>query len=78
MAHHEFQIAECSAFSCSNGFRLLAHAGNMSRTQIERATTTRYLDYDQRSKEQETHQADAKDKTEQQTLETTLKKQPKP
>ncbi|WP_167389962.1 MULTISPECIES: hypothetical protein [Gammaproteobacteria] len=50
----------------------------MSRTQIERATTTRYLDYDQRSKEQETHQADAKDKTEQQTLETTLKKQPKP
>ena len=44
---------------------------------MDRTTTTRYLDYDQRSKKQDTCQADAQDKTEL-TLETTLKKQPKP
>ena len=72
-----FRQQNLAQMNCSNGFRLLAHADNMSHTQMERATTTRYLDYDQRSKEQETRQADAQDKTEQQTLETTLKKRPK-
>ncbi|MDH1398471.1 MULTISPECIES: hypothetical protein [Aeromonas] len=42
---------------------------------MERATTACYLDYDQRSKEQETRQADTQDKTKQKTLETTFKKQ---
>ncbi len=44
---------------------------------MERSTTSCYLDYGQCGKEQETHQADAKDKTELQTLETTLNKQSK-
>ncbi len=45
---------------------------------MDRTTTTRYLDYDLRSKEQETRQADTQDKSDQNTLETTLKKRPKP
>ncbi|WP_338884336.1 hypothetical protein [Aeromonas hydrophila] len=73
-----FRQQDVAQISCSNCFRLLAHAGNMSHSQMERATTTRYLDYDQRSKKQETRLADTQDKTEQQTLETTLKKRPKP
>ncbi|MBP8772145.1 hypothetical protein [Aeromonas salmonicida] len=72
-----FRQQNLAQMNCSNGFRLLAHTGSMSHTQMERATTTRYLDYDQRSKKQDTCQADAQDKTEL-TLETTLKKQPKP
>ncbi|KER64075.1 hypothetical protein HR52_14145 [Aeromonas hydrophila] len=64
--------------NCSNGFRLLAHAGCMNHTQMDSTTTTRYLDYDLCSKEQETRQADTQDKTDQKTLETTLKKRPKP
>ena len=73
-----FRQQNLAQLSCSNGFRLLAHAGNMSHTQMARATTTRCLDYDQRSKKQETRQADTQDKTEQQMLESTLKKRPKP
>ena len=45
---------------------------------MDRTTTTRYLVYDLRSKEQETRQADTQDKSDQNTLETTLKKRPKP
>ena len=70
-----FRQQNLAQMNCSNGFRLLAHTGSMSHTQMERATTTRYLDYDLRSKEQETRQADTQDKTKQKTLETTFKKQ---
>ena len=70
-----FRQQNLAQMNCSNGFRLLAHTGSMSHTQMDRTTTTRYLDYDLRSKEQETRQADTQDKTKQKTLETTFKKQ---
>ncbi len=73
-----FRQQNVAQMNCSNGFRLLVHVGSRSHTQMDRTTTTRYLDYDLRSKEQETRQADTQDKSDQNTLETTLKKRPKP
>jgi len=62
----------------SNGFPLLAHAGKVSHTQMERATTALYLDFDQRRKQEEARLADAQDDAELMALESTLKKRPKP
>lgn len=62
----------------SNGFPLLSHAGKVSHAQMEQATTARYLDYDQRRKQQEARLADAQDEAELQALEATLKQRPKP
>ena len=62
----------------SNGFPLLSHAGKVSHAQMESAATARYLDYDQRRKQEEARLADAQDDAELQALENTLKKRPKP
>lgn len=62
----------------SNGFPLLSHAGKVSHAQMELATTTLYLDYDQRRRQQEARLADAQDDAELQALEATLKRRPKP
>ena len=62
----------------SNGFPVLMHAGKVSHTQMERATSALYLDYDQRRKQEEAHQADAQDDAELKALENSLKKRPKP
>ncbi len=61
----------------SNGFPVLTHAGRVSHAQMESTTTTLYLDYDQRRKQDETRQADAQDDAELKALETTLKSRPK-
>ena len=61
----------------SNGFPALTHTGKVSHTQMERATTALYLDYDQRRKQDEARQADAQDDAELKALEKTLKKRSK-
>ena len=61
----------------SNGFPALTHTGKVSHTQMERATTALYLDYDQRRKQDEARQADAQDDAELKALENTLKKRSK-
>mgnify|MGYP003338151417 CR=1 FL=1 len=62
----------------SNGFPVLTHAGKVSHTQMERATSALYLDYDQRRKQEEARQADEQDDAELKALENSLKKRPKP
>jgi hypothetical protein len=62
----------------SNGFPVLTHAGKVSHADMERATSARYLDYDQRRKQGEAREADAQDDAELKALENTLKKRPKP
>jgi hypothetical protein len=62
----------------SNGFPVLTHAGKVSHEQMERTTSERYLDYDQRRKHNEAAQADAQDDAELKALESTLMKRPKP
>lgn len=62
----------------SNGFPLLTHAGKVSHTQMERATTALYLDYDQRRKQLDAQQADQEDDAELAALESALKRRPKP
>jgi len=61
----------------SNGFPLLTHAGKVSHTQMERTTTVRYLNYDQRRRQEKARQADMQDDVVPQALETILKKRPK-
>ena len=61
----------------SNGFPLLKSAGSVSHDQMERATSARYLDYDQRRKQDEARQADEQDEAELKALENTLKQRPK-
>tara|TARA_B110001454_G_scaffold218314_1_gene245933 strand:- start:3127 stop:4137 length:1011 start_codon:yes stop_codon:yes gene_type:complete len=61
----------------SNGFPLLTHAGTISHAQMENSTNTRYLDFDQRRKQQEARQADQQDEAELKALENTLKQRPK-
>ena len=61
----------------SNGFPVLTHAGKVAHAQMERATSARYLDYDQRRKQDEARQADAQDDAELKALENTLKKRSK-
>ncbi|CDM43633.1 hypothetical protein PaWS136_0588 [Pseudomonas aeruginosa WS136] len=62
----------------SNGFPLLTYAGKVSHTQMERASTALYLDFDQRRKQEESRLADAQDDAELKALESTLKKRRKP
>ena len=61
----------------SNGFPVLTNAGKVAHAQMERATSARYLDYDQRRKQDEARQADAQDDAELKALENTLKKRSK-
>ncbi len=61
-----------------NGFPVLTHTGKVSHATMERTTSERYLDYDQRRKQDEARLADAQDDAELQALENTLKKRPKP
>jgi len=61
----------------SNGFPVLTHAGKVAHAQMERATSARYLDYDQRRKQDEARQADEQDEAELKALENTLKQRPK-
>ena len=61
----------------SNGFPVLTHAGKVSHAQMELTMTASYLDYDQRRKQDEAHQADAQDEAELKTLENTLKRRPR-
>ena len=60
----------------SNGFPVLTNAGKVAHAQMERATSARYLDYDQRRKQDEARQADAQDEAELKALENTLKQRP--
>ena len=62
----------------SNGFPVLTNAGKVAHAQMERATSARYLDYDQRRKQNEARQADEQDEAELKALENTLKQRPKP
>ena len=61
----------------SNGFPVLTNAGKVAHAQMERATSARYLDYDQRRKQDEARQADEQDEAELKALENTLKQRPK-
>ena len=55
---------------------MLTHAGKVAHAQMERATSARYLDYDQRRKQDEARQADEQDEAELKALENTLKQRP--
>lgn len=57
----------------SNGFPLLTHAGSISHIQMERLTSDRYADFDQRRKTQEAIAADEADEAELKALEDKLK-----
>jgi hypothetical protein len=57
----------------SNGFPLLANAGNISKKQMEQQTEERYLQYDQQRKIQEARKADQEDDAELNALEHKIK-----
>ena len=61
----------------SNGFPLLAHAGSISREQMESTTSALYVNYDQRRKSQEALQADNQDEADLKALENKIKRRPK-
>ncbi len=61
----------------SNGFPLLTNAGSISHDRMERETTDRFLNFDQRRKEQESLAADQADENELKALESRLKNRPK-
>ena len=64
----------------ANGFQLLTHTGSISHAQMENETNARYLDYDQRRKQQEAHAADHADEAELKSLEALenkIKRRPK-
>jgi hypothetical protein len=58
----------------SNGFPLLDGKGGISHEQMEAATSERYLDFDQRRKQQEALAADEADDAELKSLEAKLKR----
>ena len=58
----------------SNGFPLLQHAGFISHEQMEKKTTSLYLEYDQRRKIQKAREADQQDDAELKALELKIKK----
>ena len=62
----------------SNGFPVLAHAGKVSHTQMERSTSALYDDYDLRRRQEEARRADEQDDAELKALENALKKRTKP
>lgn len=57
----------------SNGFPLLTDAGSISQKQMERLTSNRYAEFDQRRKTQEAISADKADEAELKALEDKLK-----
>lgn len=57
----------------ANGFPLLAGAGSVSHTRMEKRVNSLYLDYDQRRKMQEAQEADAQDDAELKALEKHIK-----
>ncbi len=61
----------------TNGFPVLAHAGSVSHERMERTTSARYVDYDQRRKQLDARQADAQDDAELKALEQTIKRRTK-
>ncbi len=61
----------------SNGFALLEGKGGISHDQMESATTARYLDFDERRKQQDALAADRADETELESIESKLKRRPK-
>ncbi|CAJ1781599.1 hypothetical protein [Aeromonas hydrophila] len=68
-----FRQQNVAQLICSNGFRLLAHAGNMGH-----ATTICYLDDDQSRNEQEARLTDTPDDTKLPELANNFKKRLKP
>jgi Virulence protein len=58
----------------SNGFALLDGKGGISHEQMESTTTARYLDFDDRRKQQEALAADQSDDAELQALDARLKR----
>lgn len=61
----------------SNGFALLTHAGFMSHEQMERQTSTLYLEFDQQRRAQEVLEADQQEEADLKELESTIKRRPK-
>lgn len=57
----------------SNGFPLLRNAGSISHDEMEAQTAERYLEFDQRRKEQEAREADQEDAADLEDLEKKLK-----
>lgn len=60
-----------------NGFPLLTNAGSISQKQMERLTSDRYAEFDQRRKSQEAIAADQADEEELKALEYKIKHRPK-
>ena len=73
-----FWIQNVGQILAGNGFPVLANAGKVSHQQMEQAAGARYLEYEQRRRQEEARQADAQDEVELKALENTLKKRPKP
>lgn len=73
-----FWLQNVGQIIASNGFPVLTHPGKVSHQQMEEAAAARYLDYDQRRKQEEARQADVQDEAELKALESALKKRPKP
>ena len=57
----------------SNGFPLLRNAGSLSHEEMEVQTAEKYLEFDQRRKEQEAREADQEDAADLEDLEQRLK-----
>ena len=72
-----FWLQNVGQILASNGFPVLTHAGKVSHDQMEKAAGSRYLEYDQRRRQDEARQADAQDEAELKALETSLKKRRK-
>jgi hypothetical protein len=62
----------------SNGFHLLTHAGSISHREMEQATAVRYVEFDQRRKQQEALQADQTDEADLKALEQKINRRSKP
>lgn len=61
----------------SNGFPLLDGKGGISHEQMEAATEARYLEFDERRKQQEAQEADQADEAELKSIEARLSRRPK-
>lgn len=61
----------------SNGFPVLTHTGAVSHAQMESKTSSLYLEYDLRRKQQDALQADQQDDADLKALESTIKHRPK-
>lgn len=61
----------------SNGFPLLDGKGGISHEQMEAATEARYIEFDERRKQQEAQEADQADEAELKSIEARLSRRPK-